>query len=174
MIGPKGSAPDANNMFEFEFPQDGSFVRNLALAYFLVHIESLVHNDLKQRVIGTCARWKPHETLIENKSSGIQLIQDMRRAEAHYNVIGIDPYKDKIMRMNLELGALEAGNLWLPRFAPWLPEFEAILKFFPDYKIKDPIDALSQYLMRVRTKPAIKQAKAPIQKVSARSLKQIF
>jgi predicted phage terminase large subunit-like protein len=134
----------------------------------------LEYPDLKKRVIATCDRWKPHETLIENKSSGVQLIQDIRREKAVYNVIPIDPYKDKVMRLNLELGALEAGNLWLPRFAPWLPEFEAILKFFPDYKIKDPVDALSQFLMRVRTRPAVQQTIAQPKPESPSQLKRIF
>jgi predicted phage terminase large subunit-like protein len=130
--------------------------------------------ELQRRVIETCDRWQPHETLIENKSSGIQLIQTLRDTHPRYNLIAINPDKDKIMRMNLELGAIESGCVWLPRFASWLPEFEAALKFFPDYRIKDPVDALSQFLMRHRTRPVVQQITPPAATESARSLKSIF
>lgn len=68
-------------------------------------------------------------------------------------VIPVRPDKDKVTRMDVETPAIEAGTVWLPEDADWLPVFEAELRDFPASQYKDQTDALSQYLGWARVHP---------------------
>ena len=48
--------------------------------------------------------------------------------------------------MSAELAKFEAGLVYLPDRAPWLPEFEAELFAFPGSRHDDQIDSVSQAL----------------------------
>jgi predicted phage terminase large subunit-like protein len=84
--------------------------------------------------------------LIENKGSGMSLVQDLRRDGVH--AIAVDPSGDKVMRMNAQTARIEAGSVVLPRRAPWLDEFRRELMAFPAGRYDDQVDALSQGLQR--------------------------
>ena len=96
------------------------------------------------------SRWRHvasnYALLIENKGSGLSLIQDLRRAEVY--AIGVDPDGDKILRMAAQTAPIEAGAVYRPTQAPWLDEFKKELLSFPLSKHDDQIDALSQALQR--------------------------
>src|SRR5262249_39256443 len=95
--------------------------------------ERLEYPDLKRKVIEQHKRWRSaandYALLIENKGSGMSLIQDL--ANQHIHAIAIDPVGDKVMRMNQQTARIEAGSVWLPRRAPWLEEFRQELMAFP-------------------------------------------
>jgi hypothetical protein len=59
---------------------------------------------------------RDYALLIENKGSGMSLIQDLERDNIH--AIGVDPEGDKVMRMNAQTARIEAGSVFLPRQAP--------------------------------------------------------
>jgi predicted phage terminase large subunit-like protein len=80
--------------------------------------------------------------LIENKGSGMSLVQDLRRDGVH--AIAVDPSGDKVMHMNAQTARIEAGSVVLPRRAPWLDEFRRELMAFPAGRYDDQVDALSQ------------------------------
>lgn len=84
--------------------------------------------------------------LIENKGSGMSLVQDLRRDGVH--AIAVDPSGDKVMHMNVQTARIEAGSVVLPRRAPWLDEFRRELMAFPAGRYDDQVDALSQGLQR--------------------------
>jgi len=84
--------------------------------------------------------------LIENKGSGMSLLQDLRRDGVH--AIAVDPSGDKVMRMKAQTARIEAGSVVLPRRAPWLDEFRRELMAFPAGRYDDQVDALSQGLQR--------------------------
>jgi len=119
--------------------------------------------ELKRVAKLICDEWQPNEILIEDKSSGSVLIQDLRE-ERKYPVKAIEPgLMDKIMRMEVEASAIEAGYCWLPENADvevhsgvalhkctWLTEFESECIDFPNSEYKDQIDPMSQYLKTVR------------------------
>src|SRR5829696_9186714 len=84
--------------------------------------------------------------LIENKGSGMSLVQNLRRDGVH--AIAVDPSGDKVMRMKAQTARIEAGSVVLPRRAPWLDEFRRELMAFPAGRHDDQVDALSQGLQR--------------------------
>lgn len=86
--------------------------------------------------------------LIEDKSSGQQLIQDLRR-NTGLNILAFESDRDKIMRATLASPVMESGRLCIPENAPWLPDFMAELAYFPNGKHDDQVDALTQILLHL-------------------------
>ena len=72
------------------------------------------------------------------------LIQDLR--QYGIGAIAIDPVGDKVMRMAAQAAKIEAGMVYLPRKASWLPEFQREMMGFPRGNTDDQVDALSQAL----------------------------
>ena len=110
----------------------------------------LEYPDLQRTVLQHHHRWRHvasnYALLIENKGSGLSLIQDLRREEIY--AIGVDPDGDKILRMAAQTAPIEAGAVYRPTQAPWLDEFKKEILSFPLSKHDDQIDALSQALQR--------------------------
>lgn len=87
--------------------------------------------------------------LIEDKSSGQSLIQDLRdpdEGKPEMIIVAIEPVGDKIMRLDVGTKYIEAGRIALPEWAPWLHEFETDLQGFPDPMYWDRLDAFSQFI----------------------------
>jgi predicted phage terminase large subunit-like protein len=120
-------------------------------AYILdVVRQRLDYPDLKRKIIEVHNRWR-HVTsnyalLIENKGSGMSLIQDLGREGIR--AIEAKPEGDKIMRMNAHTARIEAGYVHIPFRGPWLDEFRKEIMPFPFGKYDDQVDALSQALDR--------------------------
>jgi predicted phage terminase large subunit-like protein len=112
--------------------------------------DRLEYPALKRKAIEIHQQWR-HATrnyalLIENKGSGMSLIQDLRQVNIH--AVRIDPDGDKIMRMNRQTARIEAGSVLLPTHAPWLDDFRSEMMAFPAGRHNDQVDALSQALDR--------------------------
>jgi predicted phage terminase large subunit-like protein len=101
--------------------------------------------DLKRVFYALAEQWQPQAILVEDRASGQQLLQDVRR-ESALPVIAIQPRGDKVTRFAAITAMLEAGRLALPQQAPWLADFEAELFAFPASAHDDQVDALTQYL----------------------------
>ena len=120
-------------------------------AYVLdVRRDRLEFPDLRRKVIEVHHRWRSvtssYALLIENKGSGMSLIQDLMREGIR--AIEVKPEGDKIMRMNAHTAKIEAGYVHIPRRASWLDEFRKEIMAFPVGKYDDQVDALSQALDR--------------------------
>jgi predicted phage terminase large subunit-like protein len=104
----------------------------------------------KRKVLEIHRRWRSVTSncalLIEDKGSGMSLIQDLKRDGIR--AVPVKPEGDKILRMNAHTAQIEAGYVHLPRQAPWLEEFRKELITFPATRFDDQIDALSQALDR--------------------------
>lgn len=126
----------------------GTFLRT-ETGHYLVHVFRRRMNipQLKRTVISLAhTPWgRVHALLIENQASGIGLIQHLQE-ETDLPVIACQPVNDKITRMDIETPAIEAGKLWLPQSAEWLPDFETEIRDFPGSAYMDQADMLSQYL----------------------------
>lgn len=105
----------------------------------------LEYPDLKRMFYTLCDEYKPNMILLEDKASGQQLLQDVKR-ESHLPLLGIRPKNDKITRFAAISAMIEAGKLVLPQQAAWLADFEAELFAFPAGAHDDQVDALTQYL----------------------------
>ena len=89
--------------------------------------------------------WKVDTVLVEDTSSGMGLIQ-MLREKSSLQVIGRRPDADKEVRMLRHEAVFESGNIWLPKEAPWLADFQSELLAFPNGKYDDQVDALLLFL----------------------------
>lgn len=105
----------------------------------------LEYPDLKRNCKNLYEKHQPHVVLIEDKGSGQQLLQDLRR-ETIYPIKAILPKNDKITRMSGVSAMIEAGSVYLPEKAAWLPDFEKEIITFPLGSNDDCVDAMSQYL----------------------------
>jgi len=116
--------------------------------YYLLDVlrERLDYPHLKMRVIEMAHRYAAHSVLIEDKGSGIQLIQDLRYEKTGVRPIPRKPEADKITRMSNQSPHIEAGQVFLPESAPWLDEFKAEIMAFPNGRFDDQVDSLSQFL----------------------------
>lgn len=96
--------------------------------------------------------WKKSQQLrdiiIENKSSGIQVIQSMKQtSELAENVVPFTPKGDKIARAYEAAKWCEKGMVVLPtpdEDHAFMLDFETELFTFPNSQYKDQVDALSQ------------------------------
>jgi predicted phage terminase large subunit-like protein len=101
-------------------------------------------------VIALHRKWRTacdsYSLLIEDKGSGMGLIQELKRENIH--AIPVKPEGDKVMRMSNQTAHIEAGAVHLPRRAPWLEDFRRELSAFPGGRYDDQVDAFSQALAR--------------------------
>lgn len=94
--------------------------------------------------------------LIEDKASGIALIQDLK-AYTKIPIIAIEPKGNKVERAKAIQPIIEAGHVWIPKKAIWLYETEIQLSRFPLYSHDDITDSVTQFL-RWQFKPRFKKA----------------
>jgi len=108
--------------------------------------------DLVRRAKDKHAEFKPNAVLIEDKDSGQQLGQQLKR-DSKLPVIMVNPGSlDKVTRMDAETPFLEAKKLLLPESAPWVAPYVAEMISFPAGKHDDQVDATSQALKWLREK----------------------
>lgn len=124
-------------------------------AYYIVDVfrRRLEHPDLYREAKRLAKRWEPHAVLIEDKASGTSLIQHLRK-ESPFGIVPMEPEGDKVMRMETETPAIEAGLYFLPENGPdqpeWLEPFELELTRFPVSEFVDQVDAFSQLCRYLR------------------------
>lgn len=117
--------------------------------------------EIRRRVKEVCRQWKPHALLIEDKSTGEALVQDLRTDTdwPRTPITAIHPVQDKVTRMSVCMPQVKDGQVWLPAkgalWAQWLPEYEKELMFFPNGKLKDLCDSTSQFLNWRRDNPMV-------------------
>lgn len=104
--------------------------------------------DLKKAAIRLAREYTAHIMLIEDAASGTQLYQSLRNERPHGVPLPIKqlPDQDKKTRFSGVTHMIEAGQLLLPKEAPWLLEFHKELLGFPNARHDDQVDALSHLL----------------------------
>lgn len=119
--------------------------------YYLLDVvrERLEFPALKRRVIEEADRWKPERVLIEDKSSGMSLIQELR-STGFFLCQPVTPEGDKASRLVGVTAMIEAGRVLLPHSAVWLEDYEHELCGFPAVRHDDQVDASSQALAWLR------------------------
>src|SRR6202171_5492865 len=77
---------------------------------------------LERMVVALAERWRPERILVEDKASGMSLLQALRlNSRLPLTPIRIDA--DKVSRAHSCSPSVEAGNVLLPEAAPWLGGF---------------------------------------------------
>jgi len=110
--------------------------------------------DLRRKVIAMHDQWSHtgarYSLIIEDKGSGMSLIQDLKSTERIYP-IAVKPEVDKVMRMYANTAKIESGAIYVPTRAPWLDAFRHEILAFPAGRADDQVDALSQALTYLAT-----------------------
>jgi predicted phage terminase large subunit-like protein len=119
---------------------------------YLLHVyrERLEYPDLKRAVVQMAARYGARTILIEDRSSGTQLIQDLIR-DGLSGVTRYNSQLDKVMRLHSVTSTIENGFVYLPSEATWKPGYVHEVTTFPAAKYDDQTDSTSQALDWVKT-----------------------
>lgn len=119
--------------------------------FYLLNVlrKRLTFPELKRTVREQADLHRAGEILIEDKSSGIQLIQELRD-EGVSSVKPCSPLRDKVMRLVAQTPTVESGFVFLPKEAPWVDAFLDELTIFPNGRHDDQVDAFSQLLEWVK------------------------
>jgi predicted phage terminase large subunit-like protein len=134
--------------------------------YFLLDVwrGRLEFPRLKQKLIDLALDYRPHTILIERAGPGLHLIQEFQ-ANSVKGVampIGIRPEGDKVDRMAAQSARFEAGQVFLPREAPWLSELLHEILGFPHARNDDQIDSVSQFLNWIESRRDRKLTVSPL------------
>jgi predicted phage terminase large subunit-like protein len=105
--------------------------------------------DLKRAAIVLYNEYKPTKILIEDKSSGIALIQELKEVNI-YVAKAYKPECDKKMRLHQQSILFENGQIFLPEKAHWLSDYVHEVTSFPTGKHDDQVDSTTQALALIR------------------------
>jgi len=121
-------------------------------SYYLIDVyrDRIPYPELKKRIVNMAYRDTPHAILIEDKSSGQSLIEDLRADRFPFNIVPITPTVDKVTRMSAASLTIENGRVFIPSMSPWLADYETEISSFPTSENDDQVDSTSQFLNWVR------------------------
>ncbi|ACZ49296.1 putative phage-related terminase [Anaplasma centrale str. Israel] len=112
-----------------------------------VHKVQLKYTALKRLVLHLANLWKADTVLIESKSSGVQLIQELSH---HISIVPVTPIGAKDVRVYKIIPMIESGHVLLPHEASWLGDFEQEICSFPYSRHNDQVDSMVQFLLWIR------------------------
>lgn len=107
--------------------------------------------ELKDMAYKEYREWKMDCLIVEKKSAGVQLYQEMRRGGTP--VQEFTPHRgtgDKQVRLNAVADIVRAGLVWYPAGKQWAEELIDEIAGFPSYGSDDRVDTTSMALARFR------------------------
>ncbi|HET9849182.1 MAG TPA: phage terminase large subunit [Candidatus Dormibacteraeota bacterium] len=110
-----------------------------------VYRQRLNYPELKKMVRYKWQAWSANVVLIEDKSSGMHLIQELNQ-EGLGAVTRYEPRGDKLSRVHAQTGIMAEGRIYLPVEAPWLDDYLHELTVFPKGRHDDQVDSTAQFL----------------------------
>lgn len=131
----------------FEFSETGD-ERHMEPHIILLNSwwDQVSYPDLKKQVKDTNKKFNEDYLVIEAKASGLDLINDLRRASARYPIKAFKVRQDKVSRAHMASHALEKGNVWyLDREKN--NKVISLCAKFPAVDIKDPVDTVTMALI---------------------------
>jgi predicted phage terminase large subunit-like protein len=117
---------------------------------YLTHVlrVRLEYPELKRKVRLMAEQHRAGTVVIEDTSAGTQLIQELAR-EGFARIEPVKATKDKVMRMAAQTPRIEAGRVFLPHEAAWLPDYLHEVAMFPKGRHDDQVDSTAQALAYV-------------------------
>ena len=109
--------------------------------------------ELKRAIIAQARHHQASLVLIEDKASGISVLQDLKR-DGLRQVQGVEPKSDKVMRLRAQTSVIENGFVYLPASASWRDTYLRELMTFPKARHDDQVDSTSQFLEWFNWQPA--------------------
>lgn len=124
-----------------------------ANAYLLDQIRAQMDFPTTVRAVkALSAKWpRCAAKLIEDKANGTAVLQTLRREVP--GLIPVEPEGGKVARVNAVAPFIEAGNVYLPAQEPWVGDFVEECASFPGGKHDDQVDAMSQALTHLLSRP---------------------
>jgi predicted phage terminase large subunit-like protein len=111
--------------------------------------DKLEYPDLKRKVIDMYDSFPASALWVEDKASGISLIQELRRdTSIPLKPIGVDT--NKFSRAVSVTSWFESGRVFLPERAPWRDDYIEELCAFPEGAYDDYVDSTSQALSNIQ------------------------
>jgi predicted phage terminase large subunit-like protein len=106
-----------------------------------VYRRKLDFPDLKRSVRQLAQLHKANVVLVEDRASGTQLIQELRRE--HFSIVQAAPAidGDKVMRLRAQTAKIEGGFVLFPKEESWLDDYLTELLAFPNAKYDDQVDS---------------------------------
>lgn len=104
--------------------------------------------DLESTLKLVSNKWKPHAVWIEERSSGIQLVQVLKR-NTRLPVKGVQATKDKITRAHAVSTLVESRKVLLPTKCSWTYDLLEELCAFPGKGESDAVDAFTLGLAQI-------------------------
>ena len=106
--------------------------------------------ELKKRAMEEYNDWEPDSFIVEKKSAGTALYQELRRTGM--NVSEFTPHRgsgDKLARLNSVADMIAEGLVWVPQ-TRWAEEVVEEIAGFPFMSHDDLVDSTVMALMRFR------------------------
>ena len=122
-------------------------------------LDRFIYPDLKKMIVKLAEKYKNQEyyaghtlftILIEDKASGISLIQDLRK-DTNLNIVAIEPSSDKVTRASTCSPQIENGKVFLKANADYTQAYLKELCVFPNTSHDDQVDSTSQFLNWIST-----------------------
>lgn len=110
--------------------------------------ERMEFPELKRRMIEEYKEWEPDTFLVEKKSNGAALYQELR--SMGMPISEYTPVKDKISRVNSITDLFASGMVWAPTDRRWAGEVITECAEFPVGTHDDYVDSCTQALIRFR------------------------
>ena len=117
--------------------------------YYLLDIvnKRMEYPVLKNFVYEHANQWRANEILIEDKASGISLIQDLKY-QTHLPVVGFNPGSTgKTVRAATAAQYFEKGLVWIPDSHELADDYVSQLLMFPFAAHDDLVDSTAQFLL---------------------------
>jgi predicted phage terminase large subunit-like protein len=105
--------------------------------------------DLKALVLEEYREWQPDSFMVEKKSNGSVLYQEMRKMGIPVGEFTPGKGQDKISRLNSVSDLIASGKVWVPE-TRWAEELIDEIASFPSGEHDDLVDATTLALMRFR------------------------
>ncbi|MGE4553716.1 MAG: phage terminase large subunit [Desulfovibrionaceae bacterium] len=106
----------------------------------------LAYPDLKAAIKRLHELAGTDEVVVEDKSSGISVIQDLQADTTMPMVAYRLPEGDKTARAKAQAATVKGGNVWLPETAEWKECFMEEVTMFPASAYKDQVDVMDMAL----------------------------
>jgi predicted phage terminase large subunit-like protein len=133
--------------------------------------ERLEFPELKRKVVELNEKFNPNEIIIEDKASGISLIQELNN-ETRLPIKAIKVNSDKISRVHSITPIIESGKvaLYTKQDTTTLNLFLDECEEFPNGEFDDMVDSMSQALEYMRIAPSVEAPKPRTRKYRKRKI----
>ena len=125
--------------------------------------------DLMERVILTCVKYKVSTLVIENKTHGHAVNQELRKrfSQMPFNIVMYDPrqYGDKTARLYSVQHLFSEGLVWAPTQKAWADDVIQQVGAFPRAKHDEYVDCLSMGLGVMRRQGFVKPQRESVSEI---------